>query len=102
MAQEQPSAKALFDGMQTVTDGRLRYLHNERLRIAQQSLLKQTAARKFPLEHSCGYFESIPADLHHSPIGCSIASEEQGDTDNSIISCESHLGGRTISRRVEP
>jgi hypothetical protein len=49
MAQEQPSAETLFQWMQAVADSRLRDLRNERLRIAQQDLLKRTTAGKLLL-----------------------------------------------------
>ena len=46
MVYQQPAAELLFDAVQPVANGRLRYLGDERLSVTQKQFLKASARGK--------------------------------------------------------
>ena len=47
VAEEQPAAKLLFEWMEPISDHGLRYLGDQRLRVAEQELLERPPDREF-------------------------------------------------------
>src|SRR5438552_12636856 len=86
MAEQQPAAQALFHGMETVTDSRLRDLGNQCLRVSQQQALKRPTARELLVEYPRLHPEGRSCDLNHCSVRRCLASQEQSNAYHPVIS----------------
>ena len=87
--------------METIADGCLRDLRDERLRIAQQQFLKLAAARELILQHLRLHPDDGSGALDDGTVGHRAASHEEGNAHYPVITRQTHLRGRTVFHHVQ-
>ena len=69
--------------------------------VAQEQTLKRAAPRELILKHLCLHPEGPAGALHDGAIGHGVASHEECDADQPLVTCHAHLGGRAVLHQVE-
>lgn len=101
VAEQQPAAEALFDGMQPVAHGGLADLGDEGLDIAQQHLLHGAPLFELGLQPLGRYPQRPARDLHHRPVGRGVTAQKDGDAHHAVIARQAHFRGRPVFHRIE-
>ena len=87
--------------MKAVANGRLRYLSDQCLGIAQQQLLEFSTPREFILQHLGLHPQGAAGALYDGAVGHGAAAHEQRYPDHAIITCQTHFSARAVFHRVK-
>jgi len=100
-AEQQPAAELLVDRTMPVADRRLRHLRQQRLRIAQQQMLRRPGASELALQQLPRKPERRAGALHDGAARGGLTAHEEGNTHHALVADHGDLGGRTILHDVE-
>src|SRR5215203_1443100 len=87
--------------MKPVANGCLRYLGNQRLRIAQQQALELSTQGEFCLGHLCLHTNRVARALDHSPVGHGPSTHEESNPYYPVITRQSHFGASSVFHSVK-
>jgi hypothetical protein len=93
VTQEQPTAQALFHGMQAIAHSVLGNLRDEGLCVSQKRALKRPGMREFLLQPLRRQPEGISGHGDDSSAASRFPSQKHGDARNTVISHQTHFRG---------